>query len=167
MRLLTLLLLLSAAAVWADDDVDKSGNDDARPMNDAIDATTHAKIHAKIHATIHAKIYETIDEASIGRVFLTRAERRWLDESRTRPAGASASAGTVVDESPTRDRRAAGFIHVPGKAPQVFRRGRFVQADPSSIAGQLSTAGTSGIVIVRHESPRPAERNDPAEAREP
>ncbi len=159
MRFLNLLLLLSATAVLADGAVDKPGSDDAQLSQE----TTHNSAHESVHESI----YETIDEAHIGRVFLTREERRWLDEARARPAGSSGERQAVAVESPRQDAGAAGFIRVPGKAPQVFRRGRFVPTDSSSTVGEPLVDRRSGIVIQRHEASEAAERNKTTEARGP
>jgi len=154
-----LLLLWPAAVALADEPSAETRSDDARPPYEAFDATSPA--------TTHETIYETIDEAYIGRVFLSREERRRLDEARAQPVGGSGEDKGVAVESPRRDTGAAGFIRVPGKAPQVFRRGRFVPADLSSTAGQRHVDRRAGIVIERHEAVDAAERDETTEARGP
>ena len=144
MRRLCLLLLLSAGSPLAGEPVDlsaeKHGSDDLGP------------------------IYEAIDEASVGRVFLTPAERRWLDAARAEPRRVADKVDAPADAAAKPGDRAAGFIRVPGKVPRVFRRDRFVPADASSIAEQLSTDSTPGIVIVRHADSEAALPADPNEA---
>jgi len=169
MRFLNLLLLLSATAALADD-ADQRGSDDARPAYESTHQSTHESTHDSthqpIHQTVYESIYQTVDEASIGRVFLSRAERRWLDEARAKPYGGGEDQA-VAGEPLQRDQSGAGFIRVPGKAPRVFRRGRFVPADVSSIAGQLAADRASGIVIVRHGDLDTQQRNDSTEAQGP
>ena len=102
-------------------------------------------------------------------MFLTPAERRWLDGARAEPERVSAEVNAPAGAAAGQQDRAAGFIRVPGKAPQVFRRGRFVPADPSSLssAGQLSTDSSSGVVIVRHGDSAATSPADTTEARRP
>ena len=97
-------------------------------------------------------IYESIDGVVIGRVFLSPAERTRLDAARRgspeqaeRPATDVASAVTST---------AAGYIRVGGKAPAVFRDGRFVRAGDRP----LPEPETPGL-IRRHDA---GERREPA-----
>ncbi len=94
-------------------------------------------------------VYESIDDITIGRVFLSPAERKQLDAIRHLPEQAAAAqtgaAPAPVAETPKPT--GLGFIRVDGKATRVFRNGEFVAAPP----GRRDLTALSDGVIVRHE----------------
>ncbi len=95
-------------------------------------------------------VYESIDDVSIGRVFLTPGERRWLDANRhlapqDASAGPAATAESENDETP--DAVPAGFIINSSGQAVRYRNGDFA---PSAVSPS-SMRFPDDVEIRRHE----------------
>jgi len=95
-------------------------------------------------------------EQTLGRVFLTTAERRRLDEQRSAGPVKQFSAGSKRAASsapPTRLNRAAGYIVVPSGARSTWRDGEFHISDNSSSTPTIDFPGRVSIAV--HDAPTP------------
>lgn len=103
-----------------------------------------------------ADIYESVDDIAIGRVFLTQAERRKLDERRTGPDHATTAkrnpAVTTRDEAA----RAAGYIINSRGSRKAWSGDDFVDASQVD-TGTMRFPGD--VPVVRH-APVPQSDDD-------
>lgn len=105
-------------------------------------------------ATVAAEetgVYETLDDISIGRVFMTDGERRRLDVKRLETPAAAAPTGqeqVPVDGTPEKTSTPAGFIIRSNGEQSQWQGGDFV----SNTSTALSSMRFPGEVeITRHE----------------
>ena len=107
-----------------------------------------------------SSVYESVDDISIGRVFLTPGERRWLDANRhlapQDAAGPSAaSAESEEDDGP--QAVPAGFIINSSGEAVRYRNGDFA---PSAASPQ-SMRFPDDVEIRRHEPRHEADAEEP------
>ena len=96
------------------------------------------------------------NEQALGRVFLTVAQRRRLDERRAAGPADHGPAGpdqTAASAPPTRTKRAAGYIVVPSGARSTWRDGDFHVTDSSLPAQPVNFPGRVSIAV--HDAPTP------------
>ena len=114
------------------------------------------------------EVYESIDELTIERVFLTPAERRWLDanrgvDRRERRVLRSATDDTVSDDDPAPvSDPPAGFIINSSGGEIRWQRGDFVDVDDGTTRS-LDFPGD--VRIIRHRG-APSEDADTSEEKE-
>ena len=107
-------------------------------------------------------IYESLESVAIGRVFLTPAERRWLDARRSSepstaffPPVRPGSAPPVA--APTRAKPPAGYIVSSSGQAKVWRNGEFVNSNGKAA---IDTAFPGEVRVKRHgidDDPAPQE----------
>ena len=108
-------------------------------------------------------IYESIDDVTIGRVFLTPAERRWLDANRNVLVRERPVRRWRVDDAPSGEEPApasdppAGFIINSSGAESRWSRGDFVDVDGRSVR---SMQFPGDVNITRHDVPRTSEAEE-------
>ncbi len=104
-------------------------------------------------AADESSVYESVDDISIGRVFLTPGERRWLDANRhltSQVATAGPAAVVESEDDDTPDAEPAGFIiNSSGRAVR-YRNGDFA---PSAVPP--STMRFPDDVEIRRHEPAP------------
>jgi len=96
-------------------------------------------------------IYESISDAAIGPVFLTQAQREWLDRRRLlppAPAAASSSSDTAA-VSPAVKKKPAGYIVSSSGRRSDWSDGDFVS---STTANAAHKPFPGEIELVRHEN---------------
>ncbi len=100
-----------------------------------------------------SNIYESVDDISIGRVFLTPGERRWLDANRhlgPQAVSSGPAATTEGEDDDTPDAVPAGFIiNSSGRAVR-YRNGDFA---PSAVPPSTMRF-PDDVEIRRHEPER-------------
>ena len=104
-------------------------------------------------ASDDAAVYESIDDLSIGPVFLTPGERRWLDANRhlsPQDASGPINASTESDDDSAEEAKPAGFIINSSGQARQYRNGEFSlsNASPSSMRFP------DDVVIRRHVTER-------------
>jgi hypothetical protein len=99
-------------------------------------------------------IYESLEHIHLGRVFLSPAERTYLDKHRGVPAPVATSSGTGQRSSAARNNNAAGYIVSSSGRAHVWKNGDFVSTKiPDSVR-------FPGDVKVKRTADGPAARND-------
>ena len=96
-------------------------------------------------------IYESISDAAIGPVFLTQAQRDWLDRRRLLPpaAAVSSTSSDTAAVAPTVKKKPAGYIVSSSGRRSDWADGDFV----SSTTGNAAHKPFPGeIELVRHEN---------------
>ena len=116
-----------------------------------------------------ASVYESIDDVSIGPLFLTPAERRWLDARRNAPVVPQPKAEAEVELGPTQEPAEpkvspAGFIIRSDGAGQRWSNGDFVSSQDAAV----STMKFPGEVdLIRHDDGDKARRTEGPKNAEP
>ena len=106
---------------------------------------------ATVVADDTSEIYESVADSAIGPVFLTQAQRAWLDKRRLLPpAPAVASESSVATgERPAPARKPAGYIVSASGKRSDWSNGDFVMSASSSAA---SKAFPGDVNLIRHEA---------------
>ena len=96
-------------------------------------------------------VYESYDGVTIGRVFLSPAQRQFLDARRhLKPAPAGGESSSDEKSEPTKKAPPpAGFIIGPNGRSRVWKEGDFVDSAP---AATREMAFPGEINVVRHAS---------------
>lgn len=100
-------------------------------------------------------IYESVDDLTIGTVFLTPEQRRWLDANRGVPPNGAQDTLSQVEEQKDRtsDARPAGYIVNSSGQTRRYRDGEFSQSD----AAPAEIRFPDDVEIRRHVPSREAE----------
>ena len=116
--------------------------------------TTRALLAAALLTACHLAaadadfVYESYDGVTLGRVFLSQAERDWLDARRhARPAGTTKSGAKSDTGSANKASRAAGYMTGPDGRLRVWRHGDFVES-ASTAPGDMAFPGD--VEVVQH-----------------